>query len=175
MVKIMEEWKDVPEYIGLYQVSNYGRVRSLNYLGHGKTQIMKHNILKKGYHQVKFCKNNTSKCFLVHRLVAELFVDNPNPYEFNQVNHKDEDKDNNHSSNLEWCNNDYNCHYGTRSERSSKNNLNNPLRSKQVCCIETGIIYQSINEAQRQIGCRNISSVCCGIRSTAGGYHWKYV
>ena len=171
----MEIWKDVHEYNGLYQVSNYGRVRSLNYLGHGKTQILKHNIITKGYHQVKLSKNNVSKCFLVHRLVAELFVDNPNPDNFNQVNHKDEDKNNNSFSNLEWCDNDYNCHYGTRSIRSQMNNTNNPLRSKAVLCIETGKVYPSINEVLRQTGIRNVGTVCLGKRKTAGGFHWKFI
>ena len=174
----IEFWKNIEDYGNgtRYQVSDLGRVRSLNYRNSGKSKILKQYGNGTGYYQLKLTDNfGNSKSVLVHRLVATAFIENPFPDKWDQVNHIDEDKSNNCVENLEWCDQTMNHNHGTINERTSKSMTNNPKRSKQVCCIETGIIYPSINEAQRQIGCRNISSVCCGIRSTAGGYHWKYV
>ena len=111
-------WKDIPGYEGLYQVSNTGKVRSLNYRGTGQTKILKQNITRYGYKTLALCKNGKDKRYFVHRLVAEAFIPNPNnlPY----VNHKDEDKTNNAVWNLEWCTHEYNMNYGTINERRSK-------------------------------------------------------
>jgi hypothetical protein len=92
----MEIWKDIPEWEGLYQVSNLGRVKSLR-----KRIILKPLKLRKGYLGVEFRESNKRKHFRVHRLVALVFI--PNPENKPEVNHKDGIKSNNHVDNLEWC------------------------------------------------------------------------
>lgn len=109
----MEIWKDVSGYEGLYQVSNKGRVRSLDHttthrgFDHKKRgKILSVRKDGKGYHQYRLYKNGKSWYPKAHRLVAEHFIDNPN--NFPQINHIDEDKDNNSVNNLEWCTGTYN-------------------------------------------------------------------
>lgn len=117
-----EIWKDIEDYKGLYQVSNLGRVRSLeriDALGRrrkGKVLADKHN--NRGYHTIALCRDGNIEYKLIHRLVATAFLNNPN--NLPQVNHKDENKANNAVSNLEWCTSEYNLNYGTRNERLSK-------------------------------------------------------
>ena len=104
-----------PGYEGLYQVSNTGQVKSLNYKGTGKTKILKQGTSKHGYKKVVLYKNKKRKTYLVHRLIAQTFISNPNNWP--QVNHKDENKTNNVAWNLEWCTSKYNNNYGTCRER----------------------------------------------------------
>lgn len=104
-----EIWRDIAGYEGKYQVSNLGRVRSLQY--HNTKGIMRIGYLKPatdgcGYLRCALSKNNKLATFKVHRLVASAFIDNPN--NLPQVNHKDGDKRNNNVGNLEWCNNSQN-------------------------------------------------------------------
>ena len=120
----VEIWKDIENYEGLYQVSNFGRVRSLDRVvrrnkGFGlcKGRVLKPR-LPAGYCQVSLCKQNNVSQFLVHRLVAEAFV--PNPDNLPQVNHKDEVKTNNRADNLEWCTPEYNCNYGNHNKKLSE-------------------------------------------------------
>lgn len=110
-----EEWKDIEGYENKYQVSNLGRVKSLK-----SNIIMKQNLNKKyNRYSIMLWKNGKSKRFWVARLVAKAFVFNPNPDIFTQVNHKDENKTNNNSDNLEWCTVAYNNTYGTRLQRQA--------------------------------------------------------
>lgn len=117
-----EIWKDIPQYEGLYQVSNYGRVKSVGRYKEFKRNDC-HTIIKEwiperikaqntnncGYQYVQLYKNNKRKKEYVHRLVAMAFL--PNPDNLPQVNHIDEDKANNFLDNLEWCSAEYNTHY----------------------------------------------------------------
>lgn len=118
-----EIWKDIEGYIGLYQISNLGRVKSLGRRGKGcslEDRILKHNINKDGYHLVNLKDvNHVAKWYSVHRLVALHFIPNPNNLPI--INHKDEDKSNNYMDNLEWCTIQYNNSYGTVVERQSNN------------------------------------------------------
>lgn len=126
----MEQWIDIEDYEGKYQVSNEGRVKSLNYNHTGKEHILKHAAKSDGYLQVILYKDNNRKAHLVHRLVASAFIDNPE--NLPQVNHKDEDKTNNfvfvnedgsvdyEKSNLEWCTHEYNINHGTRTIRAAE-------------------------------------------------------
>lgn len=119
-----EIWKDIPDFEGLYQVSNLGNVKTLDkYVGTGikhnskvkrKEKLLK-QYNKRGYLQVSLSKNHKRYYFSVHRLVAQAFI--PNPDNLLQVNHKDENPMNNCIENLEWCTAKYNCNYGTRNKR----------------------------------------------------------
>lgn len=104
---IMEQWKDIENYEGLYEISNYGRVKSLERMvkrGLGKaklkTRILIPQKCSNGYLFVQLCNSNKPKIILVHRLVAIHFVEGY--AEGLEVNHKDLDKKNNHHLNLEW-------------------------------------------------------------------------
>ena len=120
-----EIWKSIKNYEGLYEVSNLGRVKSLNYNKTGKEQILKPAKVKNGYLLVGLCNNKKVKTYHVHRLVAQTFI--PNPNDLPQVNHKDEDKENNCIDNLEWCSAEYNMNYGTRNKRIGKANKNKTI------------------------------------------------
>ena len=173
----MEYWKDINGYEGLYQVSNYGRVKSF---AKKQIRILKGSPIQKGYLQVALYKNNKIKCFLIHRLVAENFI--PNPNNLPQVNHKDENKQNNHINNLEWCTVLYNNNYGTKKERLSKvyNKELHQTTSKNIIQFNKKMEkinqFKSVREAERKtkISNGNISECCQGKRKTAGGYIWKY-
>lgn len=104
---MQEIWKDIPNYEGLYQISNLGRVKSIK-----NNIIKKPSILKKGYLNMCLRKNGKAKYILIHRLVALAYI--PNPNNFPCVNHKDCNPQNNRVDNLEWItykeNNNYKNH-----------------------------------------------------------------
>lgn len=182
----MEVWKDVVGYEGIYQISNYGTLKSLDRLDrkgritHGKIISTKKN--NRQYIQVHLLKDGKEKMALLHRLVAQAFIPNPNNYA--QVNHKDENKDNNNANNLEWCTNIYNRRYGTGYQRSvEKHDYKKlaKLNSKRVIQLDSEEnilnIFNSIREAQDKTNVhRSNISACCkkGNRIAAGGYKWRY-
>lgn len=174
----MEIWKDIKGYEGLYQVSNLGRVKSLeNRSNHKKEKILASHI-RNQYYSVTLYKDSHYKNYTIHRLVAGAFI--PNPDNLPEVNHKDENKLNNYVDNLEWCDKKYNINYGHSAvNRQIQNRERGLSMSKKVLCVETGVIYSSIIEAYRQtgIGQKEIINVCKGKPhyKTAGGYHWKYI
>ena len=166
---MFENWADIITHKGLYQISDLGRVRN------NKGQILSQTLdPKTGYLRVHLSKNGKADWYIVHRLVAESFI--PNPEGLPNVNHIDEIKTNNRRSNLEWCTQQYNANYGTRNERISKSKQNDIKLSKKVKCVETNITYPSAMEAQRQTGiyATSIIRVCKGKGKLAGGYHWEY-
>ena len=141
----------------------------MNCRGHkGCIGILTPRLDGKGYEMVALYKEGKARNTKVHRLVAQAFIPNPNNYP--QVNHKDEDKTNYNVDNLEWCTNEYNHNYGTRNERVAKS------LSKKVICITTGEIFNRMREACRKydINTRRMTECCQGKRKTAGGYKWKY-
>ncbi len=179
----MEEiWKDIKGYEGLYQVSNLGRIKSLareysvnkgkRYIGERIKNLRKDS--RGHYLLVDLSKNGKSKTLLVHRIVAEHFINNPN--NLTQVNHKDEDKTNNNVENLEWCDGKYNQNYGTLPKRRNEK-LKHIKHEKKVICIEDKIIFNSIKEAGKyyNIETGNISRVCSKKRKSVGGKTFKYV
>lgn len=175
----MEIWKDIKGYEGLYQVSNQGRVKSLERRCKTKTytrrvpeKIRSQSLDNYGYPIVSLSKDHKHKTLAVHRLVAEAFI--PNPNNFATVNHKDEDKTNNDVSNLEWCTVQYNNEYGTRVERGIKAQQRPILQ----CDLEGNVIkeWPGIGATERANGYSSglISRVCNGKRLTAYGFKWKF-
>ena len=131
----MEEiWKPLKGYEGLYEISNYGVVKSLksswkcgrNTARKKPYTIITQRIIDNSYPTVVLIKDGKHKTAFVHRLVALTFIDNPN--NFPMVNHKDEDRTNNRADNLEWCNSKYNNNYGTKNTRLSLIRLGKPYR-----------------------------------------------
>lgn len=172
-----EEWRDIKGFEGLYQVSNCGRVKSFYKYGWTKTIQSNNGILKqyvvRGYSTISLKKGKGYKHFQVHRLVASAFIQNPNNLPC--VNHKDENKLNNHVSNLEWCTYSYNINYGTRNKKAAKA-LSIPIVQ---LTLEGNIIaeFNSFKEAEDVTGIlkSHICNVCKGIRHHAGGYKWRYL
>lgn len=179
---MQEIWKDIPNYEGLYQVSNLGNVKSLmafnSYIGkyYKREKILKPKKDKKGYFMVCLCKNKNTlnfgdyhrKYIRIHRLVAETFIPNPNNYPI--INHKDENKQNNNVENLEWCSYLYNNNYGTKNKKICK-------KVKQYD-LDYNFIkeYRSIMEASRQLKISHSSIILAlkGKTKQAHGYKWEY-
>lgn len=179
---LMEEiWKDIKGYEGLYQVSNLGRIKSLAryvYYRNGKVYHQDEKILKpclnnKGYCRVRLTKSTNSKLFFVHRLVAMAFI--PNPNNFPQINHKDENKQNNSSNNLEWCTSLYNNNFGKKKESNK-----NERQKKQVFAenIKNGeyLILKSISEGKNYGFTQQCISNCClGKQKKHKGFRFRYL
>lgn len=175
-----EIWKDIQEYEGLYQVSNLGRIKSLekiiitnnNIIKKMSEKILKTPLHKDGYCYVMLRKDNKSRLFVVHRLVAKEFI--PNPNNLPQVNHKDENKLNNNAENLEWCTAQYNINYGTHNERQAL------AKSKTVYQYSLDKIllniWKSTHDVYRKLGYAqgNIARCCRGESKTSNGYIWSY-
>lgn len=125
-----------------------------------------------GYLQVGLCKNSKKKMYLIHRLVAEAFI--PNPENLPCVNYKDEVKTNNCITNLEWCTHEYNNNYGTRTERSAKAKNKTVFQLRKDGSLVR--VWPSANEVQRQLGYghSNIVNCCTGKRHSAYGFKWCY-
>lgn len=140
-----EIFKDIPGYEGLYQVSNLGNVKSLNYRRSGKEKIIKprkksksNTTLNKYYYCVALYKDKKRKNFRVHHLVAEAFINNPNNYPV--LNHLDKNPENNCVENLEWCTQKYNVQYS----------VGKPIKCLDLKTNEI-TYYPSINEASKQL------------------------
>lgn len=177
-----EIWKPIVGYEGYYEVSNMGRVRSVerrarfvSIKGSECTRRVRERVLaqtpnKQGRLTVMLSRDQFKKRISVHRLVAKAFCENP--HEYNEVNHKDEDPSNNCANNLEWCTRDYNMHYGTIRERVGAKSKRRPIegtngkdvlrydavRYAKKDGFDSRGIYYSINE-----------------NKAYKGYHWRFV
>lgn len=172
----MEHWKPIPGYEGMYEVSDLGRVKSLArtvVMYEGVTRQTKDRILRTslqgcGYVFATLCKEGKARPNLVHRLVAQAFV--PNPDNKPQVNHKDGNRTNNRADNLEWV-------------TSSENNLHKfrtlgyKNHNRKVVERSDGMRFESATAAARFMGVSTprISQVCTGKRERSCGYGWRYV
>lgn len=184
-----EIWKDIPGYLGYYQISSLGRVKSLERTiqyspskkyPNGRTVVLKSKIMTpctdgKGYKFVQLFINNKFRSKKIHRLVAECFISNPN--NLPQVNHKDENKQNNAIDNLEWCSLIYNVNYGTGKYRKT---LNRRIPVVQYT-LDDKIVreYESATSAAKilnktQGSARQILQTCRGVYKTMFGYKWKF-
>ena len=202
---IEEIWKSL-DFIGYpdYEVSNFGKVKSLNYKRSGKERILKYGKTKDGYLLVALSKNRNSKTFLVHRLVTLAFI--PNPENLPIINHKDENPSNNHVNNLEWCTYTYNINYGncikkiserrkgfrfteeaiqkmSDSHKGKKQPIEviNKIRQKNSKVVLQYSLdgtfikeWESTIQASKELKIHHISECCNGKRKTCGGYLWRY-
>lgn len=181
-----EEWRDVVCYEELYAVSSYGRICSKSKMLPNRNGVRMTNPrllspakTKEGYLKVIICKSRTRKYMLVHRIVAEAFLENldNNP----MIDHIDRDKQNNKASNLRWC--------------TATGNMNNPLtvehcrklntgrehkdKYKPIVAIKDGVVvkqYESIKSAVLEgFKSSGIINVCAGRDKSYRGYKWMYL
>lgn len=168
----MEEvWKDIKGYEGVYQISNFGRLKKY-YKYTKQEKIIKPMVCTNEYLVACLYKNAKQKKILIHRLVAESFI--PNPDNLPCVNHKDETKTNNNVDNLEWCTYKYNANYGTVKER--QRNTKCIAVSQYTINGEFIKTWRSGMEAERNLSILSecIGRCCKGKQQTAGGFVWKY-
>ena len=183
-----EVWKQIKGYEGKYEVSNLGRVRSVERIGTrpnprtGKDMAypMKSRVITpknhpSGYQQVALYKDG-KQSFLVHRLVADTFVDGY--FVGAVVNHIDEDKHNNRADNLEWVTQQKNVNHGTGVERMTKS-IHKRLRKIGQYDMDGNLIatFTTSGEASRQTGISRsaISNALRGKNASSGGYRWRYI
>lgn len=175
----MEEiWKDVVGYECYYQVSNLGNVRSLDRVisfNDGRIEVRKGKpkILKdhKDYKRVTLNKDGKAKPLLVHRLVAQAFI--PNPDCLPIINHKDENPSNNNVDNLEWCTHRYNRMYGTTEERR-RNKL---IKKVYQYTLDGELvkIWSSLKECTKDtFDNGSVSKACNGKLKTYKGFIFSY-
>ena len=183
----VEEWRPVVGYEGLYEVSNLGRVRSLDrkvltisrsgntYKEFKKGKIISQRKMYNGYILVSLHKESVSSNKLLHRVVAMAFI--PNPYNLPEVNHKDECKTNNCAYNLEWCDSKYNKNYGTAIARK----VSKRSRKIEQLTIDGKHVayYSSVMDANRKSN--GMFNYTClydtinGHQKTAYGYLWRRI
>lgn len=154
-MSIQEVWKDIEDYVGLYQVSSFGRVKSCDryvYAGDNNHvyQHIKEKILRPGgskYKQVILCKNGKIHAKTIHRLVAQAFI--PNPDNLPCINHKDENPLNNYVDNLEWCTYQYNNKYNGRLDKC-RDKISKTLTGRKSTHILTEEQRKHISDAAKR-------------------------
>ena len=184
----MEIWKPVVGYEGFYEVSNYGRVRSVDHFAntgikHSDRRYVKGHILKphtkrRGYLSVDLSMGNNVKTILVHKLVATAFLEKRDCD--NQVNHKNCITSDNRVENLEWCTGEEN-----RAHAKLNNRYYNPNKVP-VRCKQTNMVFQSSYDAAQWVNTTKfqnsgqVKNIACkircarmGIQKTAYGYTWE--
>ena len=183
----MEEWKEVAGHEGRYLVSSLGNVKSLTRavdLGKGRFRVFEGRVLKpmphKGYFRVCLGGLEKRKFYKIHRLVALAFIPNPNNY--NQINHIDGNKTNNHVDNLEWCTAKQNTAHARATGLRKDIGKGSVVSTSIVNC--RGQVFECANQAYKHFNLRTSSGiylVCQGKRKTAGTYGdgtkvaWKYL
>lgn len=178
---MQEIWKDIKGYEGIYQVSNLGKVKSLNYKRGKHEKEIKQVLNSRGYLEVGLF-NGKVKTHRVHRLVAQTFI--PNPENKDEVNHIDGNKKNNTVNNLEWNTSKENIHHAWENKLIcfSKESRKKAGISRQKPCLQydknNHLIkrWDSLKQASKELGiCKSTISMCLNGRyETAGGYVWKF-
>lgn len=177
-----EIWKDIKGYEGCYQVSNTGKVRSLDKVDRRGNEC--YGVIKKpqdnghGYKYVQLKLDGTYKNHYIHRLVATYFIDNPNSYE--QVNHMNEIKEDNDVNNLEWCTHEYNNSYGTKpvKNRIHLSKLHKASETPLYSVSREGVrrFHKSQKNAGVELGINTvgINNMLKGRQKTHKGYTFEY-
>lgn len=166
-----ETFRKIPSLKFLYEVNPYGVVRNVK-----SKKILKGSIDKDGYNQIGFVNKNLgrNRYIFAHRLVAEVFIPNPNNYPV--INHIDEDKQNNYYKNLEWCTVAYNNTYGSRLRQVSESHSE---RFDDILMESTGLIFINSKEAaihvSKMIDKDNIPTMSRNIRNAAKHNKYAYV
>lgn len=165
---MLEIWRDISGYEGLYKISNFGRIKSFK----NNEKYIKPSKTKRGYLNVKFCKNKCINQFYLHRLVASAFIENIENKPI--VNHKNGNKEDNNVFNLEWCTSSENA------KHAHANNLNKGKKKSIAQYNKNGDllkIWDSQTKASDTLGISipSINRCCKKNTGSAGGYIWKNV
>lgn len=173
-----EIWKDIPNYEGIYQASNLGRIRTvdrkININGKNqfcnfkckkiiKGKIMKSKLTKDEYYEIGLNKNGKTKCVRTHRLIAMTFIPNPNNYPV--INHINHNRLDNRVSNLEWCTVWYNNRYSKARKVVQLDKNYNLIK-----------VWECMSDAYRELGINvsNISNCCINKKYKTGNCYWRY-
>jgi hypothetical protein len=179
--------KPILGYEGLYMVYDDGSIFSVI-----KNKFLKPCKVSSGYMSVELFKDKTSKRVLIHRIVAQTFIDNSQS--FPQVNHIDEDKSNNSAKNLEWCTAQYNMKYGLRLQKQLSNTDYSKIAEKMkvsqcgagnnnakpvIQILKNGVVVNAFPTAKcastsLHIDHSHIIDTCKNKRKSAGGFIWQY-
>lgn len=203
MDKEQEIWKEIEGFKGVYYISNYGQVKSVDRMGKNNHfipgRIMKQKTDKNGYKIVNLRTESGHIDKKVHRLVAQAFISNP--FNYPVVNHKNEKPGDNYYRNLEWCTVRYNNNYGTRNKRISEKQKSIPrdymkgdknyfhthvykrkdhpfARKVNQYDLDGNLIavFYCMEDAAEAVGCSPsaISMACRGLRDKIKGFRWSY-
>lgn len=181
-----EIWKPIEGYEGYYEVSNMGRVRSVE---RRARFVSKHNgkectrrVRAREMHctvgrktkriSVMLSKEGKTKRLSVHRLVAMAFVENPNPGLFTEINHIDENPQNNKAENLEWCDRQYNMTYGTIRERVEKKLKRCPVEARKG---EEVLRYDAVRHVERDGFYTRGVYYSARENKPYKGYYWRFI
>ena len=179
----MEQWRDIDGFEGMYQISDCGRVRSVERVVkmtrygkehdmHHKGRVLRTHTTKDGYTSVQLTKGSKPHTLRVHRLVAKAFI--PNSDRLPDVNHKDGDKSNNKKNNLEWCTKSYNTKHAYDNGLIDKSKMK--FNRKKVRRSD-GKVFESLTEAAEDSGTHisDVSMCCHGRLLHTAGYGFEFV
>lgn len=162
-LKEKEIWKEIKDYEGLYEISNLGNVRTFK----SKKKIKPVEQSAHKYYTVALSKGKKRTTYLIHRLVAQAFV--PNPQNYNEINHKDKDTHNNIYSNLEWCTHTWNMnHYWNNNARVAQYSKTGDFIAEYIDMDAVMLKYPDYNRT-------NVNMNLNGMTKSAYGFVWKYI